>query len=167
MFLENYWYAVAWDHEITRAPFGRTVCGEPLVLYRQTSGALTAFEDCCPHRLLPLSKGFLQGDTLVCKYHGLKFDERGKCVWMPGQQGIHKETTLRAYPVVEKHRFVWVWIGEPNRADEGKIPDLHWCSDPDWVFEGSTYHIKCNYKLLVDNLMDLSHETFVHPSSIG
>ena len=84
-----------------------------------------------------------------------------------GQQGIHKETTLRAYPVVEKHRFVWVWIGEPNRADEGKIPDLHWCSDPDWVFEGSTYHIKCNYKLLVDNLMDLSHETFVHPSSIG
>ena len=58
-------------------------------------------------------------------------------------------------------------IGDPALADENKIPDLHWCSDPNWIFEGGTYHIKCNYKLLVDNLMDLSHETFVHPSSIG
>jgi vanillate O-demethylase monooxygenase subunit len=65
MFLQDYWYAVAWDHEIKRSPFGRVVCGEPIVLYRQTSGALSAFEDCCPHRLLPLSKGFLQGEHLV------------------------------------------------------------------------------------------------------
>jgi vanillate O-demethylase monooxygenase subunit len=167
MFLQNYWYAVAWDHEIKRAPFGRVVCGEPIVLYRQTSGALSAFEDCCPHRLLPLSKGFLQGDVLVCKYHGLKFNAFGDCVWMPGQEGIHKDTKIRTYPVAEKHRFVWVWIGDRALAREDKIPDLHWCSDPDWIFEGSTYHIKCNYQLLVDNLMDLSHETFVHPSSIG
>jgi vanillate O-demethylase monooxygenase subunit len=167
MFLRDYWYAVAWDHEIKRSPFGRTVCGEPIVLYRQTSGALSAFEDCCPHRLLPLSKGFLQGEHLVCKYHGLRFDCAGQCVWMPGQEGIHKEATLRIYPVAERHRFVWVWIGDPAKADENKIPDLSWCSDPKWVFEGSTYHLKCNYQLLVDNLMDLSHETFVHPSSIG
>jgi len=167
MFLRNYWYAVAWDHEIKRAPFARVVCEEPLVLYRQTNGTLSAFEDCCPHRLLPLSKGFLEGEHLVCKYHGLKFNSEGECVWMPGQQGIHKDTKLRAYPVVEKHRFVWVWIGDQERADESKIPDLHWCSDPSWVFEGSTYHTKCNFQLLVDNLMDLSHETHVHPSSIG
>ena len=163
MFLRNYWYAVAWDHEITRAPFGRVVCGEPLVLYRQTSGAVSAFEDCCPHRLLPLSKGFLRGEHLVCKYHGLRFDSCGQCVWMPGQEGIHKEARLRVYPVAEKHRFVWVWIGDPEAADEKQIPELWWCSDPKWVFEGSTYHLRCNYQLLVDNLMDLSHETFVHP----
>jgi len=167
MFLQDYWYAVAWDHEIRRSPFGRIVCGEPIVLYRQTSGALSAFEDCCPHRLLPLSKGFLQGEHLVCKYHGLRFDQGGECVWMPGQEGIHKEAKLRIYPVAEKHRFVWVWIGDPGLADEKRIPDLSWCSDPNWIFEGSTYQLKCNYQLLVDNLMDLSHETFVHPSSIG
>jgi vanillate O-demethylase monooxygenase subunit len=167
MFLKNCWYAAAWDHEIKRAPFGRTVCGEPIVLYRQTNGALCAFEDCCPHRLLPLSKGSLKGDHLVCKYHGLEFDEGGQCVWMPGQQGIHKDACVRIYPVAERHRFIWVWIGDPALADENKIPDLHWCSDPNWVFEGSTYHMKCNYQLLVDNLMDLSHETYVHPSSIG
>jgi vanillate O-demethylase monooxygenase subunit len=167
MFLRNHWYAVAWDHEIKRSPLGRTSCGGPIVLYRQTSGALSAFEDCCPHRLLPLSKGFLNDDGLVCKYHGLRFDARGQCIWMPGQEGIHKDAKIRTYPVAEKHRFVWVWIGDSVLADEQQIPDLSWCSDPAWVFEGSTYHVKCNYQLLVDNLMDLSHETFVHPSSIG
>jgi vanillate O-demethylase monooxygenase subunit len=167
MFLRNHWYAVAWDHEIKRSPLGRTVCGEPIVLYRQTSGALSAFEDCCPHRLLPLSKGFLNDDGLVCKYHGLRFDARGQCIWMPGQEGIHKDAKIRTYSVVEKHRFVWVWIGDSELDDEQRIPDLSWCSDPAWVFEGSTYYVKCNYQLLVDNLMDLSHETFVHPSSIG
>lgn len=167
MFLRNHWYAVAWDHEIKRAPFARAVCGEPVVLYRHTDGTLSAFEDCCPHRLLPLSKGFLQGDDLVCKYHGLKFSGDGRCIWMPGQQGIHKDAHVRTYPAVEKHRFVWIWIGEPELARASTIPDLHWCSDPGWVFEGGTYCIKCNYELLVDNLMDLSHETFVHPSSIG
>jgi vanillate O-demethylase monooxygenase subunit len=167
MFLRNAWYAIAWDHEIKHAPFGRTVCAEPIVLYRQTNGALSAFEDCCPHRLLPLSKGYLKGDHLVCKYHGLEFDECGQCVWMPGQQGIHKEAKMRIYPVAERHRFIWAWIGDPALADEKKIPDLRWCSDPNWIFEGSTYHVECNYQLLVDNLMDLSHETYVHPSSIG
>jgi vanillate monooxygenase len=91
MVLRDVWYAVAWDHEIKYAPFGRTVCGEPIVLYRQTNGALSAFEDCCPHRPLSLSQGYLKGDHLVCKYRGLEFDECGECVWMPGQQGIHKD----------------------------------------------------------------------------
>jgi vanillate O-demethylase monooxygenase subunit len=74
---------------------------------------------------------------------------------------------LRRYPVVEKHRFVWVWIGDPELARDSAVPELQCCSDPAWVFEGSTYRVKCNYQLLVDNPMDLSHETYVHPSSIG
>ena len=61
MFLPDTWYAVAWDSEIKHAPFARTVCGEPIVLYRQMNGAISCFEDCCPHRLLPLSMGYLQG----------------------------------------------------------------------------------------------------------
>jgi vanillate O-demethylase monooxygenase subunit len=86
---------------------------------------------------------------------------------MPGQEGVRKDFNVRTYPIAEKHRFVWVWIGDPKLAAESKIPDLHWCSDPNWIFEGSTYHMKCDYLLLVDNLMDLSHETYVHPTSIG
>jgi vanillate O-demethylase monooxygenase subunit len=85
----------------------------------------------------------------------------------PAREGIHKDTKIRTFPAAEKRRFIWVWIGDPALAEETKIPDLHWCSDLDWVFEGSTYRVKCHHQLLVDNRMDLSQETFVHPSSIG
>ena len=167
MFLQNHWYAAAWDHEIKGQPFARTICGENVVLFRLPDRSLGALEDCCPHRLMPLSKGFLRRNNLVCGYHGLEFNGGGQCVHMPNQQGIHREMNVRTYPVAERHRFVWVWIGDPSLAHEDKIPDLHQCSDPAWIFDGASYHVRCNYILLVDNLMDLSHETYVHPTSIG
>src|SRR5205823_13025770 len=71
------------------------------------------------------------------------------------------------YPLVEKYRFLWIWMGDAARADAALIPDMHWNDDPAWIPTGGHFHIQCNYQLLVDNLMDLSHETFVHASTIG
>ena len=167
MFLENNWYAAGWDHEIKGTPLARTICQRRIVLFRRPDGSLVALDDCCPHRMLPLSKGFLRDGHLVCGYHGLEFDHEGRCVRMPNQKGVQQRTKVTAYPVVERHRFAWVWIGESALADEEQIPDLRWCSDPEWVFDGAFYYVKANYLLLIDNLMDLTHETYVHPSSIG
>jgi len=121
----------------------------------------------CPHRLLPLSAGKVHGDKIVCGYHGFTVDGAGACVHMPQQENLIGKKLVKTYPVVEKHRFIWVWIGDEDLADEDKVPDLHWCSNPDWIADGETFHIKCDYRLLVDNLMDLTHETYVHPTSIG
>ncbi len=167
MFLQNYWYAVAWDHEIKQVPFPRTICSEEIVFYRKPDRSLVALEDCCPHRLLPLSAGRVQGEHIVCGYHGLTIDCTGACVSMPQQENMAGENMVRAYPIAELHRFVWVWIGDATLADTDKIPDLSWCSDPAWTHDGDTYHIDCDYRLLIDNLMDLTHETYVHPTSIG
>jgi len=167
MFLQNQWYAVAWDHEIGNQPFARTICGEPIVFYRRADRSLAALEDCCSHRLLPLSKGFVKDDRIVCGYHGLAFNCTGACVDMPNQDGVPPGLDVRAYPVTERYRFVWVWIGEAEKADEDLLPALPFCEDPAWAFDGDTYHVKCDYKLLVDNLMDLTHEAYVHPTSIG
>jgi vanillate O-demethylase monooxygenase subunit len=167
MFLKDHWYAAAWDHEVKGRPFGRTICGEPIVLYRKPDRSLVALEDCCPHRMLPLSKGRVKGDRLVCGYHGIELDGDGRCVHMPNMDSVPTSVRVQAYPVAERHRFIWVWIGDPARADPARIPDLHWCSDPAWAFDGGSFHIACDYRLLVDNLMDLTHETFVHPTSIG
>ena len=68
---------------------------------------------------------------------------------------------------VERHRFVWVGMGEPTLADPSRIPDLHRNDDPGWAGDGETIHVNCNYMLVLDNLMDLTHETFVHGSSLG
>ncbi len=83
MFLQNYWYAVGWDGEIKNKPLARTICGEKIVFYRKLSGELVALEDCCPHRLLPLSKGYVENDQIVCGYHGLALESDGKCSHMP------------------------------------------------------------------------------------
>jgi vanillate O-demethylase monooxygenase subunit len=88
-------------------------------------------------------------------------------VEIPGQHNIPPRCKARAYPVVEKWRWVWIWMGDPAKADEALIPDMHWNDDPAWIPTGGHFHIKCHYQLLVDNLMDLSHEAFVHPSTIG
>jgi phenylpropionate dioxygenase-like ring-hydroxylating dioxygenase large terminal subunit len=81
MFLRNYWYVAAYDHEIGRRPLGRIILGEPIVFYRLEDGTPVALEDRCAHRHLPLSMGTLVGDTLQCHYHGLRYDKTGTCVW--------------------------------------------------------------------------------------
>lgn len=163
----NAWYAAAWDVEVKRALMPRTICGQHMVFYRKGDGGVAALADACWHRLVPLSRGRLVGDEVVCGYHGLVFNPQGRCTHMPSQETINPSACVRSYPVAEKHRFIWVWPGDPALADPATIPDLHWNLDPDWAGDGSVIHVKCDYRLVLDNLMDLTHETFVHGSSIG
>lgn len=164
----NAWYAAAWSHEIGRELSARTICGKTIVLYRRTDGAVAALEDACWHRLLPLSLGHLKGDDVMCGYHGLVFNSAGRCTYMPAQKTINPSACVRCYPVAERHRLVWLWPGDPALADVSTIPDFHWNDGTDWVGEGGTfYKLKCDYRLVIDNLMDLTHETYVHAGSIG
>ena len=164
----NAWYAAAWSHEVGRELAARTICGNAVVLYRRTDGIVAALEDACWHRLLPLSMGRLKGDEVMCGYHGLVFNSAGRCTFMPAQKTINPSACVRAYPVVERHRLIWIWPGDPVHADPNTIPDFHWNDGTEWVGEGGTfYNLKCDYRLVVDNLMDLTHETYVHSDSIG
>jgi vanillate O-demethylase monooxygenase subunit len=163
----NAWYAAFWDAELQRELLPRTICNRKMVFYRRQDGRAVALEDACWHRLLPLSKGRLRGDEVVCGYHGLVFDPHGRCTFMPSQETINPSACVRSFPVIEKHRFVWVWPGDPALADPSTVPDLHWNDDPEWEGDGKTIHVKCDYRLVLDNLMDLTHETFVHSTSIG
>ena len=164
----NTWYVASWSHEVgRREPLARTVCDRRMVFWRKSDGSVAALEDACWHRLLPLSMGRLDGDELVCRYHGLAYDGKGKCTRMPSQNKLNRSACVRSYPVVERHRFVWVWPGNPALADTALVPDMHWNDDPEWEGDGQTMFAKCDYRLFVDNLMDLTHESFVHATSIG
>ena len=163
----NAWYAAAYDVEVKHALLARTVCNQKLALYRKSDGEVAALEDACWHRLMPLSMGRLEGDEVVCGYHGLVYNAQGRCTFMPSQETLNPSACVRSYPVVEKHRFVWVWPGDPAKADPALVPDMHWNDDPAWAGDGKMIRVACDYRLVVDNLMDLTHETFVHGSSIG
>jgi phenylpropionate dioxygenase-like ring-hydroxylating dioxygenase large terminal subunit len=167
MFLRNQWYIAGWSNEIGRKPLARRIAGEPVVLWRTEAGKAVAFEDRCPHRLAPLSLGQIIGDTLQCGYHGARFDASGACVHVPGQDDAPKGSGVRAYRLEEKWGWVWLWLGEARRADTALIPDFHWQSEPGWAPIGGTLNFKAHYQLLVDNLLDLSHEAFLHQATIG
>jgi vanillate monooxygenase len=166
MFLLNTWYVACAPDELHEKPLGRTICDQRMVFYRGEGGVVAALEDFCPHRGAPLSLGSVCKGQLMCGYHGLKVGCDGRTIEMPGQR-VRGFPAIRSYPVVERHGFVWVWPGDAAQADERLIPDLPWSRDPEWAFGGGLYNIACDYRLMVDNLMDLTHETYVHSTSIG
>jgi len=165
-FPKNAWYVACTPDEIDSKPLGRTICNERIAFYRGGDGKVAAVEDFCPHRGAQLSLGAVCEGNLVCGYHGLVMGCDGKTVSMPGQRvgGFPK---IKAYPVVERYGFVWIWPGDADQADPARIHHLEWADHPEWAYGGGLYHIQADYRLMIDNLMDLTHETYVHSTSIG
>jgi vanillate O-demethylase monooxygenase subunit len=160
------WYVACMPDELGDKPLGRRLCGHRMVLFRGADGRASALEDFCPHRGAPLSLGTVKHGKLVCGYHGLTVEGDGAPFCMPGQR-TEALPRVRAFPTVERYGFVWVWPGDPARADEALLPALTWAESPDWAYGGGLFNVACDYRLMVDNLMDLTHETYVHATSIG
>ena len=152
--------------EIDEKPLGRKICGINMVFYRGVGNQVAALDDFCPHRGAPLSLGKVCEGKLVCGYHGLEMGCDGKTVAMPGQR-VGGFPAITSYAVQERYGFIWVWPGERALADPGQIQHLEWHDHPDWAYGGGLFHIGCDYRLMIDNLMDLTHETYVHSTSIG
>jgi phenylpropionate dioxygenase-like ring-hydroxylating dioxygenase large terminal subunit len=167
MFVHNAWYVAAWDHEVTRTLKRRVILDQPILLYRKDDGVAVALEDRCCHRQAPLSMGRLIGNVVKCPYHGLEFDASGKCVRVPSQDLVPKNAFVKAFPLVEKNHWLWIWMGDPAKADPKLIEDFHWLDDPAWRFGGNYLHVESNYLLLVENLLDTTHLPFLHPTTLG
>jgi vanillate O-demethylase monooxygenase subunit len=168
MFLRNCWYVAGWSHDIAADSLvSRTMLGEPIVLYRKADSGVVALEDRCCHRLAPLSRWRIEGDDLRCMYHGLKFAPSGKCVEVPGQDLIPSTAVVRSYPVVERDCWVWLWMGDPASADPALIPEALGHDHPDWFMQTGQLAYEANYELINDNLLDLTHLSYVHEKTLG
>lgn len=168
MFLRDQWYVAAWSGDVGEAPRARMILGESLVLYRLADGTAVALENRCPHRNLPLSEANRLGDTLQCAYHGLEFGPDGVCSHVPGQADVPDWARVRAYPIVERDGRVFVWMGDAASADRATVPDYHKrIHDPDWHLVTGQEHVRAGYRLVLDNLLDLSHLSYVHASTTG
>lgn len=167
MFVYNTWYVAAASTEIEHKLVSRRICDEAICFYRTAAGEPVAIIDRCPHRFAPLSLGHLDGDDVQCIYHGITFDSTGTCVRIPGQDDFRNVARAKTFRVVDKYGWLWIWMGDVVLADESLIPDAHWQTEHDWCPTGGVMHFKANYQLLVDNLLDLSHEAFTHAGTIG
>ena len=158
-FPRNAWYVAAWSDELDDGKLvARMFMNEPVVLFRKSNGDVAAIEDRCAHRFAPLSMGKIVGGYSSPRpYHGLEFDGSGACVHNPhGAKNIPPRARVRGYPVIEKHKAVWIWMGAAP-ADAGKIPDFSVLDDVPELHttKRDSIVIKANYQLIVDNLLDL------------
>lgn len=165
-FPRHQWYVAAFSSEVSRKILRRQLLGDYVAMYRTESGAPVALADRCPHRGLPLSEGVLEGDAIRCGYHGFTFGMTGKCVRVPSQGTIPEKMGVKSYPVVEKSIWIWIWMGAPELADPSLIPDHDQLGleRPGYtVTEFFRMDVPGNYQLLHENLLDVSHVTFLHP----
>ncbi len=169
MYLRNTWYVAGWSRDFGRELTEKTFLDESIVFYRTESGQPVALENACPHRKLPLSHGRLKGDVVECGYHGLTFDCTGSCVAAPTQPDrIPPRARVGSYPVVDRYRFLWIWMGNPGDADPDLIFPIENFDDPGWgMTDGGVLDIDCNYLWVADNLLDPSHVAWVHVTSFA
>lgn len=167
-YLLNCWYLFGWADELAPGQLlSRTICSQPIVMFRTAENVAAALHDRCPHRFAPLSLGTVRDDSIICGYHGLAFDERGMCSANP-HGPIISSMRVASYPVIEAHAALWVWLGDAAMASPALLPDFGFVDDP--LLDGSTkgyLHGAADYRLYVDNIMDLSHIDFLHATTIG
>jgi phenylpropionate dioxygenase-like ring-hydroxylating dioxygenase large terminal subunit len=168
-YIRNAWYVAMWSEQLQLGQLtSRTLLEEPIVLFRKQDGGVAALADLCPHRFAPLSMGRLLPDgRLQCGYHGLEFNPAGTCVRNPHSNRI-PPARVRSYPALEKHSLVWVWMGV-DAPDPTLIPDYS-CLDsaaPLHVTERDYLRMEANYELITDNLLDLSHTSYLHEGILG
>jgi len=159
--IRNCWYVIAERDQVNRELGALKVLGQPLVYYRTEAGEPVVLDDRCAHRRYALSEGILIGDSVRCGYHGFTYDAQGRCVWAPAQNGKRMGFGVRSYPGYEKGPWLWVWMGEPEKADPRDIPLENDGWDPKYNFCLYT-HNPGNYLLLIENLLDLTHIHFLH-----
>lgn len=166
-FIFNEWYVAAFAQEIGRSLRKRKILGRNLVLFRTVAGLPVALDDRCAHRSFPLSGSKLDGDTIVCGYHGLRYDAEGNCIEVPSQAKCPKGIGVARFPLVERGPLVWIWMGAPELADPGRIPHQPWLEATDWERSQGYFALPASYISLHENLMDLTHLSYLHAESFG
>lgn len=170
--ITNAWYAAGFSSTFARGRlYDPTIAGKPMVLWRTRRGEVVAFDGWCRHKRFPLGQGkLLDGDVLECGYHGFRYDATGACVGAPSRDAEEPppNARLRGYPVTEKDGVVWVWPGNVHRAAWQGVPGTPEIGGARWETVGSSpLLVHAYWRLLVENLLDVTHFPGVHEKTIG
>jgi vanillate O-demethylase monooxygenase subunit len=163
----NCWYVAALSDEVGDGLLARRLLGKHVVLYRRASGEVVALEDRCVHRAYPLSEGRLDGDRLVCGYHGFSYEPDGCLADVPSQENVPPGARVEAYPIVETAPFIWIWLGEPRAAALRPPPRVPWYLDGSgWTGSTEVVRVEANYLLLHEHYLDLTDVFVTRPEMV-
>ncbi|REH47185.1 vanillate O-demethylase monooxygenase subunit [Kutzneria buriramensis] len=166
-FPRNQWYVAGHAQDFGRTLLSRWILGDPICFYRRVDGTPVALTDRCVHRQMPLTLGKLTGDSVECGYHGIVYGPDGQATKVPSQNPVPPNCRVHRYPVRDRGGLLWIWLGDPDKADESMIPVHPWLDSPDWAIVRGTLHMNARAQLLNENLLDLTHVSFLHADSIG
>jgi 4beta-methylsterol monooxygenase len=175
----NYWYAVEFGKNVRASHVVQVIWWKTsIAVYRDASGKLSALENRCAHRQLPLSAGRVEGSRLVCQYHGWKYEASGRCVEISHELGRGRERlpkiAIRSYPVKERYGLVWIFPGDPALAEGVPLPEVPELSGHDpWPVAPIDVTIGSHFSMIVENVCDFNHaylhrykEPFVEPKLV-
>lgn len=164
--LAQFWYPVAFAHEITDKPYATRLLDERLVLFRLKSGAVFAARDICLHRGAPLSLGWVDNDEIVCKYHGVRYNKQGQCTCIPSQPdaAIPSKLKITTFSAIERYGLVWVRLVEGSTG----LPEFNEWDDPEYICVlPDSVDLEAAAGRQVEGFLDVSHFAFVHTDSFG
>ena len=165
-FLRKYWQPV---YRVKDLKPGRAVpiqlMSERFTLYRGEGGAPYLVDFNCAHRGTQLSTGWVQGESIRCRYHGWRYDGSGQCVEQPGEDEANaSKVKIRSYPTSEYLGLIFVYIGEGDAPPLRRHPDFE---QPGVLDAGVPEIWPCNYFNRIDNACDAGHVAFTHRESIS
>ncbi|MGJ3243331.1 MAG: Rieske 2Fe-2S domain-containing protein [Opitutales bacterium] len=168
--LARFWYPVAFVEDLVPGTILKArLLDEELVVYRTTRGYSVA-KDLCIHRGAPISKGWLEGDEIVCAYHGFRYAPDGQCTRVPAQPDarIPKNLCLRSFPAVDRYGMVWTCLAGEEAA-RIPIPDWGEFQEPDrWKhMRLEPLDWACSASRHVENFNDVAHLSWLHTGTFG
>ena len=165
--LPGYWYPILDSKQLAAAPICVERFGEKLAVWRDKSGRPTVFENHCPHRRAPLSLGTIQGEELVCAYHGWTFNRTGECIRKPLEApdaAVNQRHTVKSYAAEERAGYIWMFYGQRDNATPLAIPPEF--EDDAWYSFNTEYDWGTNWLNVLDNVLDPLHAIYLHSGAV-
>jgi 5,5'-dehydrodivanillate O-demethylase oxygenase subunit len=163
-YLRRFWQPVQIASDLVVGyPKQIRVMSEDFTLYRGESGTPYMVAPHCAHRQTQLSIGWVEGETINCRYHGWGFDGTGQCVSMPSEASpFCEKVKIRSYPVREYAGFIFAYMGEGEPPEFDRYPTLE--ADTAIVVPFANRH---NYNTYNNMENDPLHFPFTHRGALG
>ncbi|XGV97607.1 MAG: Rieske 2Fe-2S domain-containing protein [Leptolyngbya sp. BL-A-14] len=164
--LTPFWYPIAFSRDVQDQPIATKLLDQRLVVWRTSAGVSVA-NDICLHRGVPLSMGFIEGDNLICKYHGFHYSAEGRCVLVPAdpEASIPAKLCLKTYPAIEAYGLIWTSLGG---GENHPLPDFHEWNDSDYQqILPDAVNLNATAGRQMEGFLDVAHFAWVHTKTFG
>jgi len=156
------WYAAALSADVKPGEAKPLRClGEELVLLRMESGEARAFDAWCPHLGAHLGHGgTVEGDNLVCPFHGWAYGADGRCVAIPYAKRVPQRAAIRRWPVQERNGVILIWNHHLGKDPFYEVPEFE--PEPWTPIEWEHLVLEMHIMDIAENGVDIGHFPKVH-----